>query len=92
MFRSFSIFDISSHGNLSALHPALRLPVGFALVHTPPMQNVSKRRLLVLFSLLSTLPAAIAGDWPQFLGPQRNGVATDESSVKDWKTTPPERL
>lgn len=92
LFRSFPIFDIRRHGNLSTLHPALRLPVGFALVHTPPMQIVSKRMLLVLFSLFSTLPPTIAGNWPQFLGPQRNGVATDESSVKDWKKTPPERL
>ncbi len=92
MLRSFPIIDISNHGNLSALHPALRLPVGFMLVHTLPMQNVSKRALLVLFALASTLPNAIAGNWPQFLGPQRNGIAIDESSVKDWKTSPPERL
>ncbi|HAO65888.1 MAG TPA: hypothetical protein DCR17_04295 [Verrucomicrobiales bacterium] len=61
--RSFPLIDINSHGNLSTLHPALRLPVGFALVHTPSMQNVSKRTLLVLFSLACTLPTVIAGNW-----------------------------
>jgi outer membrane protein assembly factor BamB len=31
-----------------------------------------------------------AGDWPQILGPQRNGIATDESIAKTWpKDGPP---
>jgi outer membrane protein assembly factor BamB len=38
-------------------------------------------RLLLLFAVLST--AARAGDWPQILGPHRNGVAAADESLAD---------
>jgi outer membrane protein assembly factor BamB len=37
---------------------------------------------LVLFGLLSG--TALAGDWPQILGPERNGRATDEQLATTW--------
>ena len=56
------------------------------------MLNISKLLLAGVTSIASLFPNAKAGDWPQFLGPQRNGVATNESSIKDWKTNSPDRL
>ncbi|MCA8992510.1 MAG: PQQ-binding-like beta-propeller repeat protein [Planctomycetaceae bacterium] len=42
-------------------------------------------RLLLLFVLLvATSGIATAGDWPQILGPQRNGIATEEKLAKKW--------
>ncbi len=47
----------------------------------------------VLFCLFTKLGTAVAGDWPQILGPQRNGVAaSDESLLKSWGTDGPKIL
>ena len=45
-------------------------------------------RLLLLFGLAS---CALAGDWPQFLGPDRNG-ASAEKIAGDWEATAPKVL
>lgn len=52
-------------------------------------------RTRVLFLLLlgvvsagQTVSVASAGDWPQILGPQRNGVATGEALAKVWPKAP----
>ena len=45
---------------------------------------------LFLFVLLFA-PMAHAGDWPQFLGPKRDGVA-DESSIASWGKDGPKKL
>lgn len=34
----------------------------------------------------------MAGDWPQWRGPQRDGVAPDETIRTDWSTRPPQLL
>jgi outer membrane protein assembly factor BamB len=34
----------------------------------------------------------LAGDWPQILGPDRNGVASNETLLESWPTDGPERL
>ena len=34
--------------------------------------------------LLSALPSAFGSDWPQFLGPARNGVSADEDISVSW--------
>jgi len=35
-------------------------------------------------------PASLAGSWPQFRGPNRDGTTTNSgSSSRDWKTNPP---
>lgn len=44
----------------------------------------------VTFSLL--VSGALAGDWPQILGPNRNGVAIDEHLATAWPEAGPERL
>ena len=41
----------------------------------------------LLASLLAT--TATAGDWPQILGPQRNGIASDERLADTWPETGP---
>lgn len=56
------------------------------------MQNVSNLLLAGVSILANIAPIASAGSWPQFLGPQRNGIAVNESSIKDWKINPPKRL
>lgn len=44
--------------------------------------------LAVLPTIL--LPTANAGDWPQILGPNRDGVAVGEQLLKSWPETGPE--
>lgn len=35
-------------------------------------------------------PAALPGDWPQFRGPNRDGLAIEPAKLsRDWKTSPP---
>ncbi len=42
---------------------------------------------LILLSRLAGDPAAASGgDWPQILGPQRNGRAADQAAVSPWKS------
>ena len=36
-----------------------------------------------------TMPAALAGDWPQILGPHRNGLADDERLAASWPDAGP---
>jgi outer membrane protein assembly factor BamB len=43
-------------------------------------------RCLVLLSLLLTVPAARAADWPQWLGPRRDGTTAEK--VAAWKEPP----
>ncbi len=48
-------------------------------------------RGLCLCYLTLTTPSLIAGDWPQILGPQRNGIAVKETLRSQWtsgKLTP----
>jgi outer membrane protein assembly factor BamB len=48
------------------------------------------RTLGSLFLLLSPLPTL--ADWPQFLGPNRDGVVKDKGLNLDWKVKPPATL
>lgn len=45
-------------------------------------------------SIIATTQPLIAGptDWPQFRGPNRDGVATDASIRVDWNAQPPKEL
>lgn len=40
--------------------------------------------VLGYFVVSATITSAIAGDWPQILGPNRNGVAVDERIAASW--------
>ena len=44
-------------------------------------------RLLVLGLLAAVLPAAHAGDWPQFRGPNRDGVSAETGVPLEWSAT-----
>lgn len=46
-------------------------------------------QLWAMVVVLAATPAIQAGDWPQILGPNRNGVAIDEE-LSPWSSTPPE--
>jgi outer membrane protein assembly factor BamB len=46
-----------------------------------------------LFLILLILPAPIfAGDWPQILGPDRNGIAQGEELIREWPAQGPKIL
>jgi outer membrane protein assembly factor BamB len=49
------------------------------------------RTTVALFSIALAAPAS-AGDWPQILGPARNGVAVDEEVRRDWAGASPKTL
>jgi outer membrane protein assembly factor BamB len=38
--------------------------------------------ILLILGVLST--QAVAGDWPQFLGPERNGLSTETGLLNEW--------
>jgi len=60
----------------------------FHLVHLAG--NPLRLSCCLLIYLLTTSPL-IAGDWPQILGPHRNGVAEEEQLASRWsRTGPPE--
>lgn len=53
------------------------------------------RTLKLTFALLTCLTlttAVTAATWPQFLGPNANGIAPDTGINKDWATNPPQEL
>jgi outer membrane protein assembly factor BamB len=51
----------------------------------------SKRIVLAVVLSLSAVPAR-GDDWPQFLGPRRNGVSAETGLNLDWKAKPPKTL
>ena len=55
------------------------------------------RRILTLSSLSAVMISLVSGhanadDWPQFLGPDRNGVSTETGLIDVWPATGPEIL
>jgi len=62
----------------------LKTPIG----NTTPAA-IARRTVAWLFASLLTVSAANAGDWPQILGPQRNGIASGERLAESWPATGP---
>jgi len=54
------------------------------------MRIMISRGLLILISLTCT--SGNGGDWPQILGPHRNGVAIDEKIADVWPESGPQRI
>ena len=52
------------------------------------------RCMLVLFLAINSISVgqALAGDWPQILGPNRNGIAEDEKLAEKWPAGEPKQL
>ena len=50
------------------------------------------RTLLSLIVFISALPALHALDWPQFRGPNRDGVSPDQGLAAGWPEGGPELL
>ena len=48
--------------------------------------------LTLLMLCLSLSVVVFAADWPQFRGPQANGIAPDQGINKNWAQRPPEKL
>jgi len=53
------------------------------------MQIMQLKLNVSLIALLLVSTAALAGDWPQFLGPHRNGVYDGSELAEDWPATGP---
>lgn len=47
---------------------------------------------LVLLTMLQQLSSAVAGDWPQILGPARNGIAADDEQLIAWPSDGPKEV
>ncbi len=60
--------------------------------HNHPMRTVS-HTILLTTSLLACAVTTFCqgGEWPQFLGPNRNGAASNETIRSNWKTQPPKK-
>ena len=52
------------------------------------------RRLVISAIVLTALAssAAFAADWPQFRGPESNGISTEKGIAKNWNQSPPKAL
>ena len=53
---------------------------------------VCVKTLALLVAVLATPTIALGGDWPQILGPHRNGVADDERLASQWPSGGPKTL
>lgn len=45
-----------------------------------------------LIGVLAFAPCAFADDWPQFLGPSRNGISAETGLLKEWSPQSPNEL
>ena len=48
--------------------------------------------LIASAKLTTALPTATGGDWPQLLGPARNGAARGETLLESWPAAGPQKL
>ena len=55
-------------------------------------RSSSRWLILVAIAFLAIGEPLQAGDWPQILGPHRNGVAPDETLLDKWPEDGPQRL
>lgn len=55
-------------------------------------RNTAGTMLAPALGLLLTLPFLAQADWPQFLGPSRNGVAAERSLATTWPVEGPRKL
>ena len=48
--------------------------------------------MALLFVLVAGADTARAADWPQFLGPDRNGISKETGLVQSWGASGPKEL
>ena len=58
------------------------------------MDNLKRSRVFIAFLFLVAhltinTPNAMSGDWPQFLGPTRNGISAESGWTSNWGEGPP---
>ena len=53
---------------------------------------MSLKQLVVCCLFSFSFSVSIAGDWPQILGPNRDGIATDEKLMEAWPKAGPQQL
>ncbi len=61
------------------------------MVTKSPAWVIASRIMPIVF-ILNLGSLSIGGDWPQFLGPDRNGVSNEESLISEWPTSGPDVL
>ncbi|MEK6249487.1 MAG: hypothetical protein N2C12_15000, partial [Planctomycetales bacterium] len=54
--------------------------------------RLASRLALITYLVVVFFDIATAGDWPQILGPDRNGCASDESLPDRWPEEGPKQL
>jgi len=54
--------------------------------------SVTRSTLLVFLATLLVTTPALAGDWPQWLGAERNGVSAETGLLAEWPEAGPDVL
>lgn len=62
------------------------------LVSQPMTIRIPRPSWLAILAICTLALPAQAGDWPQHLGPQRNGTTEAMPLGDDWRTTPPKPI
>src|SRR6185295_11092213 len=57
-----------------------------------PYQDATMTRRCLISALLLATATASAADWPQFLGPARNGISPETGLMKSWPTDGPKEV
>ena len=53
---------------------------------------ICRTKLLMALACVAMTASAWAADWPQFFGPNANGIAPDTGINKNWNENPPQEL
>lgn len=56
------------------------------------MRRAERKTYLLVFLLVIGVSRVYAGDWPQILGPNRNGATQGESAIAPWPKSGPKKL
>jgi outer membrane protein assembly factor BamB len=62
------------------------------LRNTRTIQSIAVRQLFVLLASCATLSALLAANWPQWRGPQRNGISEETGLLQEWPEEGPPLL
>src|SRR5215831_19413435 len=73
------------------MHMETSSPVVITHIVKPSIHNTSRARVLIgIISCGRLLTSALADDWPQWQGPDRNAISKEHGLLKEWpKEGPP---